>query len=253
MIPNTSYNVANVQVSALPIGVTQIEGYFNGGANAWLQVFDSCVAPAVGAIPTYQLLLNSTAQFQETLQISQIHFYEGVFVGVSSTEGTYTASALAMDITVFTDQKVLSTNAVGDKTTSVTSQQVWSEATGAASNKKLYQLIVTEKDGVNSFILIYADDTPSNVNPGLVFAQYSLAANATVKLLFGDGLRPFDQYLPSTASTSTTRQGCTVLIGYTIGVANPNGVTKYGAVTSGVPGVGSPGTATHATILAITN
>lgn len=253
MIPNTYYNVASVQVSALPIKVCQIEGYFKGGTNAWLQVHDSCVTPATGAVPIYQLLLNATAQFQETLQVGRLAFGEGVFVGVSSTEGTYTASVSTMDITVFTNNKPLSTNAVGDKITSVNSRQIWSEATGAASAKKLYQLVITEQDGFNSNILIYADDTPSNVNPGLVIAQYPLLAYQTVKLLFGDGLRPFDQYLPSTSAATTVRQGCNVIIGYTTGAANSNGVTKYGAVTLGVPGVGIPKTVTHATILAITN
>ena len=38
MIPNTYYNVASVQVSALPIKVCQIEGYFKGGANARLEI-----------------------------------------------------------------------------------------------------------------------------------------------------------------------------------------------------------------------
>ena len=253
MIPNTSYNVASVQISALPIKVTQIEGYFRGGTAAWLQVFDSCITPAANAIPIYQLPLNSTSQFAETLQISHIAFYEGVFVGVSSTEGTYTASASTMDITVFTDIQPLSTNVVGDKSTTVTTLSVWTEATGAASTKKLYQLIVKELSGVASFILIYADDTPSNVNPGLVIAQYPIAANATVKLLFGNGLRPFDQYLPTTLTPTTTRQGCTVKTGYTTGAANPNGVVKYGAITAGVSGVGNPIVATNSQILAITN
>jgi hypothetical protein len=134
---------------------------------------------------------------------------------------------------------------VGDKITSVNSRQIWSEATGAASAKKLYQLVITEQDGFNSNILIYADDTPSNVNPGLVIAQYPLLAYQTVILLFGDGLRPFDQYLPSTSAATTVRQGCNVIIGYTPGAANSNGVTKYGAVTLGVPGVGIPKTVTH--------
>jgi hypothetical protein len=249
MIPNKSYNVSSVQVSALPIQVSQIEGYFKGAGNAcWLQVFDSCVAPAAGAVPDYQLLLNTTAQFQETLQVARLTLTEGLFVGISTTEGTWTASTDTMDIVVWTDVTPLSTTAVGDKTTSVTSLQVWSEATGAASAKRLYQMVVKELDGVASFILIYADDTPSNVDPGLVLAQYPIAANATVKIRFGDGLIPFDQSL----TNATTRQGCTVKIGYTTGAANSNGVTKYGAVTAGVSGVGNPVTATHANVLAIT-
>lgn len=229
MIPNTSYNVASVQVSALPIRLTQIEGYFKGGAGAWLQVHDSCVAPAAGAVPIYEMPLNATSQFQETLQVCSLAFMEGVFVGVSSTEGTYTASASTMDITVFTDMKVLSTNAVGDKTTTVNTLQVWSVATGAASAKKLYQLIITEKLGLTQYVYIASTDTLTS-QPNFLTV---LPANATVKYLFGDGLRPFSNVLPS-----TTKQGCTIWVSTASGLGL---------------GVAPTVSANAATILAITN
>ena len=229
MIPNSSYNVANVQVSALPIGVTQIEGYFKGGTNAWLQVFDSCVAPVVGAIPTYQLLLNSTAQFQETLQISQTHFYEGVFVGVSSTEGTYTASASTMDIVVWTDVAVISTNIVGDKTTTVSNLIVWNEATGAASNKLLYSLIVNELNGVVTYLYLTSTDSLYNNPPGF-FA--TLQPNSTNKFYFGQGFGPISNVLPS-----TLKQGCHVLC----------------SIHPGIPLGTAPALDNGVSILAITN
>lgn len=253
MIPNTSLNVSSAQVSRLPIQISQIEGYFKGGTNAWIQVFDSCIAPAAGAVPVWEMSLTATSQFQETLQIARLALYEGCYIGVSSTEGTWTASGSTMDMTVWTDMPVVSTNAVGDKTTSVTSLAVWTEATGVASAKKLYQLIVTELDGVDSFVFVYADDAPVQVNPGIVLCQHPLLANSTVKLLFGDGLRPI-----SKSVSGTQRQGCFVAVGYTTVNGIKYGVrgtistgTKTGAVEYGIGVAVTAGT--HANILAITN
>ena len=229
MIPNTNYNISSVQISALPIKVRQIEGYHKGSSAAWLQVFDSCIAPAAGAVPIYQLPLNATAQFAETLQVDDVHFYEGVFVGISSTEGTWTASANTMDLIIFTDTTPLATNAVGDKTTAVNTLQVWSQATGAASAKKLYQLIVKELLGQTQYIYIASTDSLTS-QPNFLAV---LPANSVVKYLFGDGLRPFSKVLPS-----TTNQGCTVWVSTASGVGL---------------GVAPTVSANAANILAITN
>lgn len=244
MIPNTSFAVSNVQVSQLPIQCSQIEGYYKGAALGWLQVHDSCIAPGAGAVPLWEMPVNPSAQFQETLQVARLNLTEGLFVGVSSTEGTWTASASTMDVTVWTDMIPLSTNAVGDRITSVYTQQIWSQATGAASNKKLYQLIVTEQGGVNSFICIYAEDNPSNLTPGLCLAQIPLAAYTTVKLCFGTG-QGFPNLLTTTLGTAIPNKGCTVATGFN---------TRVGSANYGVPSyVGYPASLTYSNFLAITN
>jgi hypothetical protein len=215
MIPTTKFAVSSVQVSQLPIGCDQIEGIYNGAAAAWLQVHDACIAPQTGDVPLYELPLSAATQFQETLQVARLELTEGLFVGVSSTEGTYTASASVMDITVWTDIKPLATNAVGDKTSNVSSLQVWSEATGTTSGKKLYQLIVSFNNFGPYMVAVYADDTPSNNDPAvqqavmgstLAGSSNRLQTGVFYKFQFGPGLRPLDQSLIN----QVIRQGCTV-------------------------------------------
>ncbi len=188
MIPNTSFAVSNVQVSQLPIQCSQIEGYYKGAALGWLQVHDSCIAPGAGAVPLWEMPVNPSAQFQETLQVARLNLTEGLFVGVSSTEGTWTASASTMDVTVWTDMIPLSTNAVGDKTSQVTQRTIWASGASAAA-KRMFQLILKEQQGVQQYIYATPDDT-ANPSPGLLanpVAYYLgvLPANVTKIFAFG--------------------------------------------------------------------
>jgi hypothetical protein len=203
MIPNTSYNVATVQVSALPIQISQIEGYFKGAtANRWLQVHDSCIAPAANAVPLWEMPINQTSQFQETLQVARLVLYEGCFIGVSSTEGTWTASADTMDITVWTDTAVIATNAEGDKTTvqaANTAFQIW---TSPNPSKKLYQLIITDTSGATNNVKIFGDAAATIAAPYFT----AVAANATWKSLFGSGWNFMTQTLAAGGNTLNT--GC---------------------------------------------
>ena len=230
MIPNSSLNVLSAQVSLLPINVCQIEGYFRGTASAmWLQVFDSATTPDNAAVPKYVLPLNTTSQFAETLQVSNMHFSEGVFVGVSTTEGTWTAAAggNTMDVTVWTDTNVQAGTAVGDKTTAGNTTQVWAQAANA-NDKLIYGLVVTELLGATPWLLVYADDAML----GVPAVSLKLVANSTNRLYFG-----LAGFTPRTQIAGTVTTGCTVV------VAN-----AYPAV-----GVAPSVTANAAYILAITN
>jgi hypothetical protein len=202
MIPNTSFAVSSVQVSQLPIQCNQIEGYFKGGALQWLQVHNSCIAPATGAVPLWEMPVNPSAQFQQTLQVDQMNLTEGLFVGLSSTEGTYTASASTMDLTVWTDVAVLTTNAVGDKTTTQaanTAFQVWSSPN---ISKKLYQLIITDTSGAMNIVQAYGDAAATIAAPYFTL----ITANATLKQRFGGGWNFLTLTLAAGGNTINT--GC---------------------------------------------
>ena len=229
MIPNQSFNVATAQVSTLPIQLCQIEGYFRGAANSWLQVFDSCTTPAAAAVPVYQLPINATSQFAETLQIGKYSLGEGLFVGISTTEGTWTASAEKMDVVVWTDVPPVSTTILGNKTSVVNNLPVWTEATGAACNSFLYGTIITNATGATLYALIYADVTPFDY--GVYQSIITVPDGKTVKSYFGDqGLVPFSQELPA-----TMHLGCKIFL------------------SSTVPTTGGALTAVNGKILAITN
>lgn len=171
-----------MQVSSLPIFCKQIEGLYKGAAAAWLQVHDSCITPAAGAVPIYELPLNPATQFQETLQVDGLSLQEGLFVGVSSTEGTFTASASTMDVNVWTDVTPIATNIIGDKTTLVGNRQAWAQT---VANKRLYSVILTELNGTICYIYGTALSAVNNfytANPGLLWI---LKPNQTKKLYFG--------------------------------------------------------------------
>lgn len=228
MIPNTSFNVASVQLSRLPINLCQIEGYFRASTTAaWLQVHDSAITPAPYAVPAYELELNGTSPFAETLQVSNLHLREGCFVGVSSVEGTWTASPDTVDITIWTDTNVISASVVGDKSTTANTLQVWAQAANA-NNHLLYGLVITELLGATPWVFVFADDATI----GVPLLGVQLKANSANYFYFG-----LAGFTPRTQIAGVVTTGCTVVVS-----------ANYPA--SGVAPVPTPNAAY---ILAITN
>jgi hypothetical protein len=242
MIPNKSFAVANVQVSQLPIICKQIEGYFQGGAGAYLQVFDLCTTPSAGAVPKWQMPLNATAQFQQTMQVDELVLGEGLFVGVSSTDGTWTASASTMNVTVWTNDPVVSTNVVGSRLTNTDSLAVFTDPN---AGKRLYRIITA--------------------NSGQIFITNAAGVTGTMLMLFAyanplTGAIPLQQFfIPSSglavslsfnAGISMQQEGKAVLGTAPSDYALHTGCYLYGSSTANTL------TATASTqwaILAITN
>ena len=226
MIPNTSFAVANVQVSRLPIICKQIEGYFNGGAGAYLQVFDSCTTPAAGAVPKWQMPLNATAQFQETLQVDELVLSEGLFVGVSSTDGTWTASASTMDVTVWTNDPVVAVTLVGDKTTGVNTLYAWTNN----PTKKLLGVLINNNIGNTAYLYIsgFANGGLINYPPG-----QTLTLPVGFSRFYFAGMVPFTQQ-----PLGTFPNDCFLVCSNVAGTAIGNAISSSG---------------TGFTILAITN
>ena len=101
-----------------------------------------------------------------------LNFTLGCFVGISSTEMTYTATSgndkyAYLSLEFIRSEVPSDSTFVGDLTTGVTGLQVWTEATGLATPKKLVAL---EVDGTNlsgggiQFIQIFAKDTVNTGN-----------------------------------------------------------------------------------------
>lgn len=165
MIPKNFFNVSNAQASKHDNIVVKIDGYYRSAtALAWLQVFDSITTPANGAVPLKQEPINGASPFYFEFKRGDLVCYLGCFVGISSTEGTWTASADTMDVSVeFSDVDLPSTvSYAGDLTTQITDLTVWSEAAGLAARKSLVAL---EVDGTNLtgqnvlWIMLFATDT----------------------------------------------------------------------------------------------
>lgn len=165
MKPINGFNVSSLQASRHGCIVLKIDGfYISSTATVYLQVFDSNIAPAAGTVPLKQWgPLNTAAEFYKEFKRGDLVFGLGCFVGLSTTDGTYTAdSADKMDISVELGDPELpaSVSYAGDLTTPVTSLQVWTEASGLSARKSLVAL---EVDGTNlttatQFIMIFAQD-----------------------------------------------------------------------------------------------
>jgi len=238
---------SGIQVSSLPINLMKLEGYFSGAAQAWLQVFDSCNAPQAGAVPKREFALYATAPFYEEFKNGAMPLFEGLFLAVSSTQGTYTQSAASIDIVAETDTQPISTHLVGDKTSAVNTLQVWSQVTGFQANptKALYGLIITELLGQEQWICLFADDGAATWPKTVIPIQ----ANQTLKLYWGtSGFSPVAAVLPpATPPTSANPfRGCTVKLCTTLPVppAPAQPPTQTWTLSQ---------TASSANILAITN
>lgn len=232
MNPISVINAASKQVTTHPTSVLRVRGYFRGSsADRWLQFFDANTAPADGTAPEFAPIpLPQTSPFFAEFEIGAYPFHLGCYVCVSSTESTKTLSADTMDITVELDEPEYpsGTSFVGDLTSGVTGLQVWNEANGATSRKKLYSLEVdgTNLTGGTQFIQIFATDTVNAGDKPIVSIPIAGGGTATVvngvtvpsvrtgvaKLLFGaDGTDVFS--LDTDAKTK--RVGCTVKISST--------------------------------------
>ncbi|MDE2098690.1 MAG: hypothetical protein KGL39_15660 [Patescibacteria group bacterium] len=223
MIPQNFFNVSNAQVAKHDGIAVKIEGFYRSAtAQAWLQVFDTNAAPANGTVPLKQELINGTSPFYFEFKRGDLVFYLGCFVGISSTEGTYTASADVMDLSVELSDPDLpaSVSYAGDLTSPVTGLQVWTEAAGLAARKSLVAL---EVDGTNlttatQFIMLFATDA---VNPGDFPISGGIFPIGVGQVLTGESKLNFGEFgrqiFSLDADAKTQRLGLTVKISSTPG------------------------------------
>lgn len=225
MKPINFFNVASAQISRHTGGAVKIDGYYRSATSqAWLQVHDTNTTPANAAVPLKQEPINGASPFYFEFKRAELQFFLGCFVGISTTEGTWTASADVMDVSVeLSDPEIpVSVTYVGDLTTAVTGLQVWSEASGLTSRKSLVALEVdgTNLTGATQFVMLFATDTvnagqfcpPENVYP-ITAGQVRTGES---KLNFGElGKQVFSIDSAADTSPGTKRLGCTVKISST--------------------------------------
>lgn len=235
MIPNYHPNCSSIQVTKHGNVVEKIFGYFKSTtAQAWLQVHDVNQGPANGATPLYEFPVYATSQFYAEFKRADLVCYEGVFVGLSTTEGQWTTDgADAMDLIVETSSPDLpaAVSYAGDLVSPLTSLLVWSEAAGLANRQSLVALEVDgtmlTPPGTMQWIMVFATDTVNTGDfpvPNMIYPitgpQIRTGPN---KLTFGElGLQPFsidgepnNQGAGGGAVPGTKRLGCTIKISST--------------------------------------
>lgn len=228
MKPITSFSASTKQASQHTGIVLKVEGRMADAAAAtglFLQVHDNNTTPSAGAVPLKSWPVSGGggtgigSEFYKEFKRGDLVLFLGCFVGISSTEATYTASnnnwgTLSVELS---DPEIpAAVSYAGDLTTAVTGLQVWTEASGLTSRKSLVAL---EVDGTNlttatQFIQLFATDTINTGDKPIVAFPIAVGAVLTgeSKLNFGEFGR---QIFSIDSDASTKRLGCTVKISST--------------------------------------
>lgn len=218
------YNALSKQVASRPVSLLKLEWRGHASATAtglYIQIHNSAVTPTTGDVPLKSFQLFPDAEGYKDFKRGELECPIGCFVGVSTTEATWTAATsndkyaslgVEVDKPQFPAEAALST--AGDLTSAVTGLSVWSEATGAAAPK---QLVSLEVDGTNlaadAYIMLFATDSPATGDKPVFQKPITMAATLTKAagkaLEFGPTGRAVESF------DTALRQGCRVRISST--------------------------------------
>jgi hypothetical protein len=174
----------DVVVSTSSMTISRIQGYFNGGANAWLQLHDAKATPANGAVPLRVWPVYTAAPFDQNFQNDDVSVSNGCVLVISSTQATLTISASTMDVFVngVSSVDTTGTSVAGDYTTNDEILTVWANTT----SKKLLRLEVSDvTSSQGPFVQIHANTTPATDK---IVKSFPCEVGGTLDLSFGDGL-----------------------------------------------------------------
>ena len=230
MKPVSGMAITSLQVAKHRVSMLRARGNFSGAVASWLMFFDSKVAVANATVPIIPgIPLYAGAPFFIEEEIGALEFVQGCYVAISTTQANLTLSAELMDIAVeLSDpENPASVSTAGDLVTAITRLAVWSEATGAASAKRLIQLEVDATlmglaANTVAYIMGFATDAPANGNKPLfvleiVQAQVLTGAAAISFGSEGRDVKSVDAVVLGTIP-SPVRAGCTIVISTTNGV-----------------------------------
>jgi hypothetical protein len=213
----TAFNVLSKQVAAHACSLIKIDGEYRSATACWIQLHDSAGTAAEGAEPvkSWPIAGGTDANpqpFFQTFVASPLEFVNGLYICVSTTDATKTISAAdKMDLSVEIVRADNSTTVVGDTTTGVTGLQVWSEATGTATPRRLVRVDVAGPVAASWLMGFTVDSPAEGATPEF---QVSLgSAGASKAVTFGD-----DGRVMKSGVTSALKQGCTLKISSTAGV-----------------------------------
>lgn len=228
VIAGTSVAVAtNAQTPNIQV----IEGYCNGVANTQYFIqLHGVAAPTTGVtVPLRSLQVlgqdgytfNKTDIGLTTQNLTNPPTQPGLWVFLSSTDGVFTTSGITADINVDVEEWELEfqgTTTVGDTVTGVNYLDVVADPQVPPVN--LMQVQVTERNGVASFIQLFAL-TGDNLVEGQIsnYPVIPLPANGTVYLNFGDG----GKKMFSQDANGTQHTGISVALSLVAGSWNTQG------------------------------
>lgn len=197
--------------------VKRIHGFNNQGASVYIQLFEtspesSSVNVSNGKVPTFKSLLAAANNgFDYDFGYNRPTFAE-LTIALSTTETSLTAVAASggLDMTIDIDGLFLVDNfsgltVVGDLTTSVTTLQVWANASGP---KHLVRIDSIAVDATSNYIAGYAVDAPAATNK--VLFTFALGnSSTTIRRSWEQGEALLFEYV-NTPAPPVTNQGLTV-------------------------------------------
>ena len=210
-----------------PITIYKIYGRNNTASAVYIQFHE---APTVAAsdVPATKALEASANtwfdwSFEKGLSLTQL------LLAMSSTQINYTAlvdAGLDCTIEYETNYDVDSnTTIVGDLTTGVASRQIWTDASGP---KSLKRLDVKNNSGATAYVWIAARDLADiTVTLSTHRGPFSVANGATLSQFAGAGITPYAQLL------GVSYRGCAVIATTTAAL----GGTKIAAASFNIRGV----------------
>jgi len=249
--------------------LSRIFGNYVGAAGNFLQVHTTTVAndgtinaPTNQQVPVFSFVLPANFEFAELFN-SGLPFVPGpVWIGISSTEATYTAvGVVTIDCHAEVEEwEIQSTALTSTSTASGNHISPWTNANEAANGPYgLYQIIATDLNnsgGAQLYLQVYACDYGTLVAgmtplPGKVWqipksgtAGVNINTTGTILLQFGTpqnpGISPMQQGLGTLSTTApaqsaTNYVGCTVVVSttantFTLAAANAAKIYALSAV-----------------------
>lgn len=236
MNPIQAFNVISKQFSKHESGMLKLQFDVNASAAAtvYVQVHDwpnpadlaaGLTVPANGAIPkeSWPTPAGATNNYKE-FKRGEFEFQYGCFVCVSTTQATLTIGTGNNKFDAV-NAELISTDIVGSEVAgqNVPTGQIWTEASGATTQKKLIRVAATNLDSQINYLLLFAVNSATLVSgtsiplPGYVWPIAATGDTGDTRLLsFGGVGNNNQQGIDFKLIDSTgTHQGCTVAISTT--------------------------------------
>lgn len=201
--------------------IKTLDGFCNSTAGAirFLQFHDIAAVGSLTtgvSVPLYSLQVLGQDGFtwqwlEDTHLLKFPALVNGLLVILSSTNAVWTSTADTVDIELALEewefQTVATTSTAGDTTTARKNLQVWADASGPKSLRKLE--ITNAQNATTTRIQIFAKDSPSAGNVPVIDLPIGTSASAVTSLVldFGNngGVSPFAQ-----TAAGVQNDGCTV-------------------------------------------
>lgn len=155
----TYFDVAGQAVTTHRIGLIKLEVKTNSSAAAgFIQIHDSRTVPANGAVPIKSWAVGGDESHYKEFKNGELRLANGLYVCFSTTEATKTLGTgsnkfSTVSVELYDPEAPTGTTYVVD--TGVMEKEIWTDAAGP---KKLIRAFVTNLEGSDTYLMLFAHD-----------------------------------------------------------------------------------------------